>query len=98
MGSLEHLPRPKAGLGMADPVQVTLPAHVWLSFLASYGTAKWTCNYASAIALEARAAVIDPVWLKESEASHQQQHDTMQSIAARMLGQSPDLPPNMTDG
>lgn len=94
---LKGFPRPR-DVSLNEPVTLTLPAHIWLGFLASYGSSKWSCAYTSAIMSAVFDQVMDPVWLKEQEARGQEAHDTQRELLNRFLtGRGPDLPPNMTD-
>jgi hypothetical protein len=93
-----ELPRPR-DISLTAPVAVTLPAFVWTSFIASYSSAEWACDYASMIAITAQEQTMDPVWLKERDARASDHSGHPHEIIARILnsGGPPDLPPNVTD-
>jgi hypothetical protein len=78
-----------------DKVSITLPVHVWLGFVAAYATSNWNCNHASAIASEVADTVLDPVYMNERLAADQYNLDQQQAVLQRLLGQTPDIPPNM---
>ena len=78
-----------------DPVSITLPAHIWLGFVAAYATSDWNCNHANQIATEVSEALLDPLYMNERLAAEQQARDEQQAIFQRFIGQTPEVPPNM---
>jgi hypothetical protein len=83
-------------MDLNEPVTLTLPAHVWLGFLASYSATKWACMYATAIHAEAMEALLDPLWLKEREAARARRHDQEHALMSRIIPgfPAPDIPPD----
>lgn len=78
-----------------DPVSITLPAHIWLGFVAAYATSDWNCNYANNIATEVSDALLDPIYMNERLAEEQQARDEQSATMQRLMGQIPEFPPNM---
>jgi hypothetical protein len=79
-----------------DEVTVTLPAHIWNGFVASYQCAPWSCQHATAVAQAAQEALIDPVYLREQEAEMQQMHAEHGPLGFLfgITGQHPQVPPD----
>lgn len=73
--SRKSMPRMRDGLQMNDEVTVTLPAHVWLGFYASYLTADWNDYYANLIGNASQEQLLDPVYVREMEAYHMEEHE-----------------------
>lgn len=94
---VDNVPRMRADMKLNDPVTVTLPAWVWLSFDAAYTAARWHCDEASLIAIAIQEQMMDPVFLKEREARHQQEHDRRDAFMDHVIGRPPDVPPNMEE-
>jgi hypothetical protein len=89
-------------MDLNEPVTITLPAHIWLGYMASYGAARWTCGYASVIMAEVREALFDPLVLKEQEAAEQRHNDRHNRLFSSMLpGFKPpgddDIPPDASE-
>lgn len=93
----------RKGIELNAPVTITLPAHVWHGYWSAYGAAKWGCSEATAIMMEVRDAMFDPVWLKEREADTQRKHDEhhRQILGSMFSGlpgiDMPDIPPDAGD-
>lgn len=91
------LPRYKK-MDLSEPVTVTLPAHIWMSFAAAYQSTDWADPYASLIAKTAQEEMLDPIYIRERQAAMQQQRDEHKSIFDAMFtGRPPEVPPNMED-
>lgn len=85
-------------LKLGDPVQVTLPTFVWMSFAASYGTCDWNDPYATQIQQAALEAILDPIYVKEQQAAAQEAHDQAHAQFHHFVtGQPPEVPPHMED-
>lgn len=86
-------------IGIGDMVNVSLPAHTWIGFIASFSACQdYTCSHAAAIAMAAQKALIDPVFLKEREAEMERmaaQHHTMLSNMIPGLP-GPQVPPDLS--
>lgn len=85
-------------LSVKADVTVSLPAHVWIGFIAAYNSTRWISPDASAIGYAAMQQMLDPVYIKEQEAEHEQHHDTLKSLS-ELFGPgrlSPDDPRNDT--
>src|SRR5487761_307330 len=61
----QELPKFKK-LDLSENISVTLPVHVWLSFMAAYSCSDWVSSAASIIAAAAQYEVLDPEWMKET--------------------------------
>jgi hypothetical protein len=91
-----HMP----GLKLNDEVAVTLKVKTWHAFLAVYNSCQWSSQYATVLYSEIQEALMDPVYVREQEAAHQQHHAEMQQSG--MLGGlfpwmnqgGPQVPPN----
>ena len=92
-----NIPRAR-DISLTAPVTVTLPAHVWAGFLASYMSTEWVCFYTTTVATAVQEQIMDPLWLKEQDAKRDDDMSQPPAFIARLLGGAPpDLPPNMTD-
>lgn len=85
-------------IGLNDKVSVELPAYVWLGFAASYISSSFNSPDANEVVTAVQRALLDPLYLKEQEAHHQQQHDQAQSFFNTIVsGNPPEVPPNMEE-
>jgi nitrate reductase cytochrome c-type subunit len=83
-------------IGLNDPVSVTLPAHVWIGFIAAYSSCAWNSGHATQVANAAGKEILHPLWINEQEAQRQQQVDEQQAAFNSLFtGQPPEVPPSM---
>lgn len=82
-------------INLNDPVSITVPAHVWLMAMSAYAQTEWTDSSMNQIITKVQEAIIDPLWLNEQMAAHQQEIDRQQGMFhGFMTGQPPETPPN----
>ena len=72
-------------MDLNDPVTVTLPAGVWVSFSAAYAASRWDCSSANMIANAAAEALVDPLYLQECMAAEQQVVTEAQEQLSRFM-------------
>jgi hypothetical protein len=82
-------------LDVSEPVTVTLPAHVWIGFISAYLSADdWANCDTSAICSAAQRELLDPIYVNERDAAHQQHKDMHEKAVHRMFGVGNPLDPN----
>lgn len=85
-------------IGLNEPVSVTLPAHVWLGFAASYISSDFSSPDANQLVTAVQRELLDPLYIKEQEAQAQAQQDQAHSLFQHLAtGVTPEVPPNMED-
>lgn len=92
---VDNLPKAKDGVSLNDLVPITLPAHIWLSFVGAYMSTPWNSDFASMITSAILGELMDPLWIKERQAASQQAIDSAQETMDRLTGKFPDIPPHM---
>lgn len=82
-------------MDLNEPISITMPAHLWVGFLAAYSITEFSHGAANAIAELAQEALLDPIYLNERLAEQQQLVDQHQQQMHRVFGTPPpDFPPN----
>lgn len=86
-------------LKIDEQVSVTLPAHIWLGFIASYSAfSDYNCGYANMIGSAAQEAMLDPVYLRERQAETERQLAQHQHMMSNMIPgfPGPQIPPDLS--
>jgi hypothetical protein len=73
-------------IGLNDPVDISLPAYVWVQFWAAYANTEWADPSANIIAGTIRNTFLDPIELSEQDAQIQEQRDQLFQTQAGMFG------------
>ncbi len=75
-------------LSLNAPVAITMPAHVWVGFIATYSEASWNSPYANSILGQIVNALLDPEYSEAREAEERQeaQHDLAAVLARHVIG------------
>lgn len=81
-------------LGLNEPIAIIAPAHIWLTAMAGYAEIEWNSSAMAIILVKVQEALMDPLYLNERLAQHQQQHDVQEAAMRMFTGQQPDIPPN----
>jgi len=86
MVCMDHGPRMRKDLGMNDEVAISLPAFIWHGFTAVYLAHPDKFHEAHQIAKAAQYALLDPVYIREAEAAHQEMESRNPGGAIGLLG------------
>jgi hypothetical protein len=84
-------------IGLNDPITVTLPAHLWLSFAVTYASSGWGSSSANSVCSAVVDQLFNPLYLNETQAEAQQMQDQQEMAIKALFGQPPDIPPNMEE-
>ena len=85
-------------IGLNDPVTIILPAHIWIAAMSAYAEAEWGNAPMSVVFRKVQETILDPLYMREQEAAHQQQQDYQQDFFQHTTtGQLPEVPPNAED-
>jgi hypothetical protein len=77
-------------MDISDPVTVTLPAHVWVSFWSAYtANPEWNDGAANAIAIAAQEAVVEPAYIQKIKEEHEKIHSRGNSWLSELQNQMP---------
>ena len=83
---------------LGEDLAITMPAAMWLQFVAAYASTDWQCGAASHIAYQVTRSLLDPVYLSEREAADQAAVDEQQAVMARMFGMPGPQFPSSPEG
>jgi hypothetical protein len=79
-------------------VSITLPAHIWMGFIYTYHSNDYTGICEGHISNAVQEAMLDPVYIKESQANSQkladEQHQSMHQMFSGFSGMMPYIPPD----
>ena len=84
---------------LGEPVTITLPAYVWVGFVASYTSSpEYNCGHANTVASAAQEAILDPVYLKERIADAERMASQQQSYLSNIIPgfPGPQIPPDLS--
>lgn len=73
-------------LDLNEMVQVEMPVHMWVNFMASYVDADWQCGAANTLVQIVQDKLLDPIYLNEKLAAMQQAHDEHFGLVQGLAG------------
>lgn len=80
-------------ISLNEKVAVSVPAYVWIGFIAAWRTSDWNNGEAGAVVEAAQRAMMDPIWIKEQEAAAQEAQDAHNAIFHSITTGRPPEPP-----